>query len=147
MPMQLRSMEFYLGQLLGDGKKARLYKVIVEEKKLAPSLFSYSGTQEIAGTFNVTVTGFPTTNLGDVENAVHEAFKLFETDGFTNDDLDRLKAKYETSFYNSIASVLGKGFQLARYNEYYGSPDAISVELQKVLDVNVSDIKRVYEKA
>ena len=135
-----------LGQLLGDGKKAPLYKVIVEEKKLAPSLFSYSGTQEIAGTFNVTVTGFPTTNLGDVENAVHEAFKLFETDGFTNDDLDRLKAKYETSFYNSIASVLGKGFQLARYNEYYGSPDAISVELQKVLDVNVSDIKRVYEK-
>jgi len=135
-----------LGQLLGDGKKAPLYKVIVEEKKLAPSLYSYSGTQEIAGTFNVTVTGFPTTNLGDVENAVHEAFKLFETDGFTNDDLDRLKSKYETSFYNSISSVLGKGFQLARYNEYYGSPDAIAVELQKVLDVNVSDVKRVYEK-
>ena len=33
-----------LAQLLGDGKKAPLYKVIVVEKKLAPSLFSYSGT-------------------------------------------------------------------------------------------------------
>ena len=41
---------------------------------------------------------------------------------------------------------MGKGFQLARYNEYYGSPDAISEELQKVLDVNISDVKRVYEK-
>ena len=135
-----------LGQLLGEGKKAPLYKVIVEQKKLAPSLFSYSNTQEIAGTFNVTVTGFPTTNLTDVENAVHEAFNLFESDGFTSEDLERLKAKYETGFYNSISSVLGKGFQLARYNEYYGSPDAISEELQKVLDVNVSDVKRVYEK-
>jgi len=135
-----------LGQLLGEGKKAPLYKVIVEQKKLAPSLFSYSNTQEIAGTFNVTVTGFPTTNLTDVENAVHEAFNLFESDGFTSEDLERLKAKYETGFYNSISSVLGKGFQLARYNEYYGSPDAISEELQKVLDVNINDIKRVYEK-
>ena len=135
-----------LGQLLGEGKKAPLYKVIVEQKKLAPSLFSYSNTQEIAGTFNVTVTGFPTTNLTDVENAVHEAFNLFESDGFTTEDLERLKAKYETGFYNSISSVLGKGFQLARYNEYYGSPDAISEELQKVLDVNISDVKRVYEK-
>ena len=135
-----------LGQLMGEGKKAPLYKVIVEEKKLAPSLFSYSNTQEIAGTFNVTVTGFPTTNLTDVENAVHEAFNLFESDGFTIEDIERLKAKYETGFYNSISSVLGKGFQLARYNEYYGSPDAISEELQKVLDVNINDIKRVYEK-
>ena len=107
-----------LGQLLGEGKKAPLYKVIVEQKKLAPSLFSYSNTQEIAGTFNVTVTGFPTTNLTDVENAVHEAFNLFESDGFTIEDIERLKAKYETGFYNSISSVLGKGFQLARYNEY-----------------------------
>ena len=135
-----------LSQLLSDGKKAPLYKVIVEEKKLAPSLFSYSGTQEIAGTFNVIVTAFPTTNLTDVESAVHEAFGRFETEGFTTDDLARLKAKYETGFYQGISSVLGKGFQLAYYNEYFGSPDAIATELQKVLDVNMYDVKRVYEK-
>ncbi|MDG2397947.1 MAG: insulinase family protein, partial [Candidatus Marinimicrobia bacterium] len=135
-----------LSQLLSDGKKAPLYKVIVEEKKLAPSLFSYSGTQEIAGTFNVIVTTFPTTNLTDVESAVHQAFGRFETEGFTKDDLTRLKAKYETGFYQGISSVLGKGFQLAYYNEYFGSPDAIAIELQKVLDVNMNDVKRVYEK-
>ena len=135
-----------LSQLLSDGKKAPLYKVIVEEKKLAPSLFSYSGTQEIAGTFNVIVTAFPTTNLTDVESAVHEAFGRFESDGFTAEDLKRLKAKYETGFYQGISSVLGKGFQLAYYNEYFGSPDAIATELQKVLDVNMNDVKRVYEK-
>ncbi len=135
-----------LSQLLGDGKKAPLYKVIVEEKKLAPNLYSYSGTQEIAGTFNIIVDGFPTTNLTDAENAIHEAFARFESDGFSAEDLDRLKAKYETGFYQGISSVLGKGFQLAYYNEYYGSPDAVAAELQKVLDVNMSDVKRVYEK-
>ena len=135
-----------LGQLLGDGKKSPLYKVIVEEKKLAPSVYARSGTQEVAGTFDVVLTGFPSTNLTAAENAIFEAFERFETDGFTTEDLERLKAKYETSFYNGISSVLGKGYQLAYYNEYYGSPDAIAVELQKVLDVNISDVKRVYEK-
>ena len=135
-----------LGQLLGDGKKSPLYKVIVEEKKLAPSVYARSGTQEVAGTFDVVLTGFPSTNLTAAENAIFEAFERFETDGFTTKDLERLKAKYETSFYNGISSVLGKGYQLAYYNEYYGSPDAIAVELQKVLDVNISDVKRVYEK-
>ncbi len=134
-----------MSQLLGDGKKAPLYKVIVEEKKLAPNFYSYSGTREIAGTYNIVVTGFPETNLTDVESAVHEAFARFENDGFTTADLERLKAKYETGFYGGISSVLGKGFQLAYYNEYYGSPDAMSSELQKVLDVNMNDINRVYE--
>jgi len=135
-----------LGQLLGDGKKAPLYKIIVEDKKLAPSLYAYSGTQEIAGTFDIVATGFPTTDLTDIEKAVHEAFDLFETEWFSLEDVERLKAKYETGFYNSISSVLYKAFQLASYNEYYGSPDAISIELQKVLDVTVDDIKRVYNK-
>ena len=135
-----------LGQLLADKKKSPLYKVIVEEKKLAPSVYAYSGTQEITGTFQVVATGFPNTNLTDAENAIHESFERFETDGFSAADLERLKAKYETNFYNGISSVLGKGYQLAYYNEYYGSPDAIAEELQKVLDVNMSDVKRVYQK-
>ena len=134
-----------LSQLLSDGKKAPLYKVIVEEKKLASNLYSYSGTQEIAGTFNIVVNAFPTKSLTDVETAVHEAFARFESDGFTAEDLERLKAKYETGFYQGISSVLGKGFQLAYYNEFYGSPDFAN-QLQKVLDVNMSDVKRVYEK-
>jgi len=135
-----------LSQLIGDGKKAPLYKIIVEEQKLAPSVSSYSNTQEIAGTINIVSTGFPTTNLTDLENAIHQAFDRFESEGFDTEDLDRLKAKYETGFYQGISSVLSKGFQLAIYNEYYGSPDAIATELQKVLDVNMSDVKRVYEK-
>ncbi|MFL3050624.1 MAG: M16 family metallopeptidase [Candidatus Neomarinimicrobiota bacterium] len=135
-----------LGQLLGDGKKAPLYTVIVEENKLAPSVVSYNSPLEIAGTFNITVTAFPTTNLTDLEKSVFAAFKKFEINGFTEDDLDRLKAKYETGFYQGISSVLGKGFRLAYYNEYYGSPDAISKDLESVLAVSIDDVKRVFDK-
>ena len=120
--------------------------MIVEDKKLAPNISSFSRTQEIAGTFNISSTAFPTTNLTDVENSIFDAFEMFEKEGFTIEDLDRLKAKYETGFYSGISSILNKAFQLGLYNEYYGSPDYISKDLQRVLDVTEEDINRVYLK-
>ncbi len=133
-----------LAQLLGDGKKAPLYKLIVEERKLAPNVSSFSRSQEIAGAFNISSTAFPNTNLTEVEKAIFDAFDRFETEKFSVKDLNRLKAKYETGFYSGISSVLNKSFQLGLYNEYYGSPDYISKDLQRVLDVTVEDINRVY---
>ncbi len=135
-----------LGSLLADGKKAPLYKVIVEEKKLAPSVEAYQSSQEIAGTFDLRIRSFPDKNLSDVEDAVLEAFGRFEKEEFTDDDLSRIKAKTETNFYNSISSILGKSFQLASYNEYAGSPDFINDDLQNSTNVTKEDIWRVYNK-
>ena len=135
-----------LSNILADGKKAPLYKVIVEDKMLAPSADAYQSSQEIAGTFDIRVRAFPDKNLSDVEDAILEAFKKFEKDGFTDEDLSRIKATTETNFYNSISSILGKSFQLASYNEYAGSPDFINDDLQNSLNVTKDDIWRVYNK-
>ncbi len=134
-----------LGQLLGDGKKAPLYKVMVEEKQLAPSVRSWNSAEEITGTFEIKVRSFPQINLTDVEAAIHEAFTRFEQDGFSEEDLNRIKAKYETGFYQGISSILGKSFQLSQYNVFAGSPDYITEDLQRTLDVSKADILRVYE--
>ncbi|MBN1638712.1 MAG: insulinase family protein, partial [Ignavibacteriales bacterium] len=66
-----------LSELLTNGKKAPLYKVIVEEKKLAPSVRSYQGSKELAGEFQIIIRAFPTANLTDVENAIFESFTKF----------------------------------------------------------------------
>ncbi|MCF8241549.1 MAG: insulinase family protein [Melioribacteraceae bacterium] len=134
------------GELFSDGKKAPLYNVIVEEKKLAPSVSGYQSSNELAGVFQVRVRAFPNTNLTEVENAVFEAFEKFEKDGFTEDDLKRIKAKTETQFYNGISSILGKSFQLAMYNEYAGSPDFITQDLKNIQSVTSEDIWNAYNK-
>ena len=135
-----------LGQLLGDGKKAPLYKVIVEDLKLAPSVSSYQSSMEIAGTFEIVIRSFPDKSLTDVENAIKQALDKFEKEGFTEKDLARIKAKTETNFYNGISSIIGKSFQLGIYNEYAGSPDYITTDLNKLLGVTKEDIFRVYNK-
>ncbi len=135
-----------LADLLADGKKAPLYKVLVEEKKLAPSVSASQNSLEIAGYFRVRVRAFPDKSLSEVEQAILEAFARFEKDGFTDKDLARIKAKTETNFYNGIASSLNKAFQLAWYNEFAGSPDFITQDIQHSLAVSKDDIWRVYNQ-
>ncbi len=135
-----------LSDLLGRGKKSPLYKIVVEEKKLAPSVMSYNSNSEIAGEFIIRIRTFPGKNLTEVENSIKESFEKFEKDGFTEKDLERTKAGIETNFYNGISSVLNKAYQLAHYNIFTGSPDFLNTDLNNSLDVTSEDVWRVYNK-
>ena len=136
----------YLGQLLSQGKKAPLYKVLEKEGKLTTSQNAYNNSQEITGSFGIVVTANDGVSLKDVEEGIFEAFRMFEKDGFTEEDVERIKASQETNFYNGISSILGKSFQLASYNEYAGDPSYYKTDIEKLKAVTREDILRVYEK-
>ena len=57
-----------------------------------------------------------------------------------------LKAKQETRFYNSLSSVLGKGFQLAQYQIFAGDPGYINEDIKQIQNVTIEDVNRVYEQ-
>jgi zinc protease len=135
----------FLSRLFAYGKKAPLYKVVVEEKKLAPSVVGYQMSNEIAGEFLIRIRTFPNVDLNDVNDAIGESFRRLETESFTEEDVERIKAGLETQFYNSMSSILDKSFQLARYNEYAGSPGYVTTDLEKIKAVTKADILRVYE--
>jgi zinc protease len=81
-----------------------------------------------------------------VKSAIDETFSKFEKEGISEKDLRRIKAGQETDFYNSISSVLGKGFQLAQYQIFANDPNEINKNVQKIMNVTPADVKRVYEK-
>ncbi|MDO9579132.1 MAG: pitrilysin family protein, partial [Bacteroidales bacterium] len=112
----------YLADLLSDGKKTPLYKILVKEKKLTSSAMAWNRSQELTGNFRISVTANPGVNLTDVEKAIFEAFDMFEKEGFTEEDLTRIKARNETSFYNSFTSILSKAFTLGQYQMYKDDP-------------------------
>ncbi|MGB9746223.1 MAG: M16 family metallopeptidase [Bacteroidales bacterium] len=134
----------FLGELLSGGKKSPLYKVLIEEKQLAPRVMAYNNSMELAGKFTISVMANPGVDLDDVESAINEAFERFEKEGFTEKDVERIKAKLETQFYQGISSVLMKAFNLARYNEYAGDPGYIEKDLASLMAVTQDDIWRVY---
>ena len=135
-----------LGQILSEGKRAPLYKAIVEESKLAPGVSSYNNSNEIAGTFTIRVRANDNTDLDSVRMVLNASLEKFDKEGFDVKDLDRIKAGLETQFYNGISSVLGKAFQLASYNEYAGSPDFVEKDIANIKAVTKEDVMRVFRK-
>jgi zinc protease len=135
-----------LAQLLGQGKKSPLYKVLVKDKKLTSAVRSYNSSMELTGRFQISVTANPMTSLDSVEQAIFEAFTKFETEGFTANDLERIKARLETDFYNTISSIMYKSFMLAYYNEMAGSPDYLVKELDLMKNVTAEDVWDVYNR-
>ena len=136
----------FLGDLLANSKKAPLYNILVKDKKLTSRVFARNSSQELTGTFRISVTANPGVNLTDVEKAIFEGFAKFEKDGFTEEDLTRIKAGYETSSYNRLSSVQGKAFALAQYTLFTGDPEFYKKDLASIKSVTMADVKAVYDK-
>ena len=136
----------YLGQLLSNGKKTPLYKVLVKDKKLTSSVNAYNQSMELAGTFEISVTANPGVNLTDVEKAISEAFDMFEKDGFSEEDLTALKARNETGFYGRFSSILSKSFTLGQYQMYKDDPSFYAQDFDAEQAVTSQDIKNAFEK-
>jgi zinc protease len=136
----------FFGRIFARGNNSPLYKVIVEEKKLALSVSARHSSSEITGTFDISVTALPNIKLSDVEAAVKEAFQRFEKDGFTDKDVERQKAGIEYGFYRQSASVLNKARLLGDYNIFNGSPDFMTTDFNNRMSVTKDDIWRVYNK-
>ncbi len=136
----------FLAELISSGKKAPLYQVLVKDKNLTSRTTAYNNSQELAGEFYITITANNGVNLNEVEAGIFEAFKIFEKEGVSGNDIERIKAGLETGFYNGIGSVLGKSFQLAQYNVFAGDPGFITTDIENIKKVTKEDVMRVYNK-
>lgn len=136
----------FLGEILSQGKKAPLYRVLVEQKELTSQPYAFNGAEQIAGKFRISVTANAGVDLDSVESGIKEAFALFEKEGVTERDIERIKAGQETNFYNGISSLLGKSFQLAQYDVFTGDPGYIEQDIENIKAVTKEDVMRVYQK-
>ncbi len=134
----------FLASLLSSGKKAPLYKVLVKEKNLTSSTSARNSSSELAGEFTITIRANEGRSLNEIEAGVSEAFDRFEKNGITDNDIERIKATSEKSFYNRINNILGKSLQLAFYNTFLKDPGFIEKDLANIKAVTIDDVKRVY---
>ncbi|WP_435577475.1 M16 family metallopeptidase [Gilvibacter sp.] len=135
-----------LGSLLSGSKKSPLYKSVVEEGKLAPNVGTYQNSQELAGEFVIRVRANEGVALDDVKAAIDAGLQDFETNGFTDNELQRIKAELETQLYNGVSTVLNKAFQLVQDNEFGQDPGYISKRTKYYQEVDRATVMAAYEK-
>ncbi|MBN1157789.1 MAG: insulinase family protein [Bacteroidales bacterium] len=136
----------FLGQILSGTRKSPMYKHLVRDTRMTSGVSVYQSSLELAGTFNIVLTANEGFSLKDLENGVMESFRIFEEEGITETDLERIKAGLEMSFYSGLSSVLNKSFSLAQYNAFMGDPGYIEEDIKKIQAVTTDDVLRVYEK-
>ncbi|HEX2393698.1 MAG TPA: pitrilysin family protein [Bacteroidales bacterium] len=134
----------YLARILAEGKKAPMYRVLVKDKQLTSETNAFNYTMELAGRFTMSMRANEGKSLAEIESGVKEAFKLFEEEGITQKDIDRVRALVETDFYNGINNVFIKSLQLAFYNTFTDNPGFIEQDLANYKNVTIEDVMRVY---
>lgn len=132
--------------LFAAGKSSPLYKVLVEEKKLAPAVNAFNISREIAGHTQISVRTFEGVDLNEVYSAIEEAFARFESEGVNESELEKFKVIQEVSMYSRMSGIMGKAIMMARDNEFGGSPDRSLTDLQMIMKISAKDVMRVYDK-
>ncbi|WP_160152314.1 pitrilysin family protein [Microbulbifer sp. ALW1] len=135
-----------LTEYLSSGKRAPLYRVLVEDEQLTAHVAMGAYESELAGQVQLEVQAFTGGHLDAVFAGIQKGFALFEKEGIGEEDLERIKAGQEVAFYNSLSSVLGKGFQLAQYQIYANDPGYVTEDIERLLAVTAEDVQRVYDK-
>jgi zinc protease len=134
-----------LATILGGGKSSRLYKSLVYERQIAQDVSAFNGSQEIAGTFRVTVTAKPNKTLAELEGAVNEEIEKLKQDAPTAEEIERAYNAREAAFIYGLQTVGdfgGKNDQLNQYATFVGRPGYFMEDLARYRKVSGEDVKR-----
>ncbi len=135
-----------LGNYLSKGKRAPLNQVVIEKDQVADQAYAFHYTSELAGQFGIVARAYKGIDLDSVKLSIEKALTLFEKNGISQEELDRIKTSKETDFYQGLSSVLGKGFQLTQYEILAGDAGFLTQDMKNMQAVTVQDVANVYEK-
>jgi predicted Zn-dependent peptidase len=135
-----------ISTILSDGKSSRLYKKIVDEKKMALQLSSFNYSQEDYSSYMI--IGIPQgdfTSADLVKETDDEIVKL-QTELISDSDLQKLKNKYDNNYVNSNSSVEGIAENLASFYLLYGDVNLINTEIEMYRSITREEIRDIAKK-
>ncbi len=136
----------FISTILSDGKSSRLYKKIVDDKKMALEIGAFNQSQEDYGTY--IIYGLPqgeytTTDL--VKEVDDEIVKL-QTDLISEKELQKLQNKYDSQYVDGNSNVEGIASNLASFYLLYGDVNLINTEIEMYHSITREEIREVAKK-
>jgi len=131
---------------LSDGKSSKLYKKIVDDKKMALQVGAFSFNQEDYGAY--ILYGMPQgdTKTDDILKEIDQEIVKLQTDLISDKDLQKLKNKYENNYVEGNSSVEGIAENLASFYLLYGDVNLINTELDMYRSITREEIRDVAKK-
>src|SRR6202007_2718013 len=95
--------------VLSEGKDSRLYKRLVYDRQIAPSVNSGVNESEIGSQFLIITSAKPGGSLAPINKDVQEELDKFLKDGPTAEELGRVKTVYEANLVRGLDRIGGFG--------------------------------------
>ena len=135
-----------ISTILSDGKSSRLYKKIVDDKKMALQIGAFSFNQEDYGMY--ILYGMPQgeNTAKDVLREMDEEIVKLQTELISENDLQKLKNKYDNTYVNSNSSVEGVAENLASFYLLYGDVNLINTEIEMYRSITREEIRDIAKK-
>ena len=131
---------------LSDGKSSKLYKKIVDDKKMALQIGAFSYTQEDYGMY--ILYGLPlgaNTTEGLLKEMDEEIVKI-QTELISEKDFQKLQNKNENQFVDNNANIEGIASNLATYYMLYGDVNLINTEADIYRSITREEIRDIAKK-
>lgn len=139
------AMEF-LNNILSGGTSSRLNKMIVEEKQLAVSAFSFAFSLEDPGMAMVAGIANKDVDVEELRLALDEEINKVKTELVSEEEFQMVKNKLENQVISSYSTIAGIAEGLANYSVYYKNTNLINNQLSAYENITREDLMRVANK-
>jgi predicted Zn-dependent peptidase len=131
---------------LSDGPSSKLYKRLVDEKKMALQSGAINIAQEDYGMY--VIFGLPQGDfkLTDLITEMDDEIAILKEKLISERDYQKLLNKFENGFVSSNASVEGIANSLARYYMLFGDTNLINSEIDIYRSITREEIREVANK-
>ena len=131
---------------LSDGKTSKLYKKIVDDKKMALQVGALDFSQEDYGTYILYGLPLGDVALDDLIVEMDEEITKLQGELISERDYQKIQNKFENNFVSSNSSIEGIANSLARYYMLYGDVNLINNEIDIYRSITREEIKMVANK-
>lgn len=135
-----------ISNYLSSGKSSKLYKRIVDEKKMALQVGAFNVSQEDYGLYLLFGLPLGDVKLNDIISEIDEEIVKLQNELISEKDYQKLQNKFENQFVNSNSSISGIANSLARYYMLYGNTNLINNEIDIYKSITREEIQEVAKK-
>jgi predicted Zn-dependent peptidase len=135
-----------ISTLLSDGKSSRLYKKIVDDKKMALQIGAFNYSQEDYGMYIIYGLPMGENTPESLIKEIDEEIVRLQTELISEKEYQKLQNIFENQYVNSNASVEGIADNLATYYMLYGDVNLINTEIEIYKSITREEIRDVAKK-
>ncbi|ESU23108.1 peptidase M16-like protein [Flavobacterium enshiense DK69] len=135
-----------ISSILSDGKSSRLYKKMVDDKKMALQVGAFNYSQEDYGMYILYGLPMGKNTTEDLLKQVDEEIVKLQTELISEKDFQKLQNKFDNQYVNANASVEGIAENLATFYLLYGDVNLINTEIDMYHSITREEIRDVAKK-